>query len=447
MYNLNIFRTLQALVITLAFSTTTLAQINNTRYGRYAGSSFTSGSYNSVYGGSSGQFTTTGSRNTYLGSHSGNRNASGNQNLFAGMYSGAYGNYGSANVYLGYASGFKNNGDNNTFLGANSGFSSTNGSYNVLLGYKSGYENRAGYYNTFIGSFAGYKNYGGGNVFIGYRAGYDETGSNKLYIANSNETPLIYGDFNKETVSIGGKNTGSFYKLTVYGNTYTTGSYISSDKRLKKKIKPVKGAMTRLQKIEGVTYEYEQARYKERNLPEGAQIGLLAQNVQSIFPDLVKEDEEGYLAVNYDGMIPVIIEALKEISQGQSHRPAQSQEQLNLLMKENAVLQQRLTAIEQVLQQNNLTPSVTGLQGSLHQNRPNPVQGSSSIAYQTAPQARSVSIKVYNLEGQQVASFQNLSAGQGEVQLQSQQLPAGTYIYHLIVDGEAIDSKRMLVAQ
>ncbi len=445
MYNLNIFRALQVLVITLVISTTTLAQINNTRYGRYAGSSFTSGSYNSVYGGSSGQFTTTGSRNTYLGSHSGNRNASGNQNLFAGMYSGAYGNYGSANVYLGYASGYKNNGSNNTFVGTNSGLSSTNGSYNVLLGYKSGYENRAGNKNTFLGTFAGYKNTGEGNVFIGYQAGYDETGFNKLYIANTRENPLIYGDFNKQSVSIGKKYTGIWYTLYVDGNTYTTGSYISSDRRLKKEIKPMKGALARLQEIEGVTYEYEQARYKERNLPEGEQIGLLAQNVQEIFPDLVQEDEEGYLAVNYDGMIPVIIEALKEISR--EHRPAQSQEQVDLLMKENAVLQQRLAAIEQVLQQNNLTPSVTGLKGSLHQNRPNPVQGSSSIAYRTALQAQSVSIKVYNLEGQQVANFQNLSAGQGEVQLQSQQLPAGTYIYHLVVDGEAIDSKRMLVAQ
>jgi hypothetical protein len=56
-----------------------------------------------------------------------------------------------------------------------------------------------------MGYAAGYKNQtGGGNVFLGYKAGYNETGSNKLYIANSDvNPPLIYGDFSSGRVGIG----------------------------------------------------------------------------------------------------------------------------------------------------------------------------------------------------------------------------------------------------
>jgi hypothetical protein len=43
------------------------------------------------------------------------------------------------------------------------------------------------------------------------------------------------------------------------------------------------------------------------------QIGLLAQEVQKVFPDLVIEDSKGILSVNYQALIPVLVNALKEI--------------------------------------------------------------------------------------------------------------------------------------
>ena len=71
-----------------------------------------------------------------------------------------------------------------------------------------------GSYNTAFGGDAGYNNVSGsGNVLIGYQAGYNETGSNKLYISNSNtSTPLLYGDFSTAT-------------LTVYSNLNINNAY------------------------------------------------------------------------------------------------------------------------------------------------------------------------------------------------------------------------------
>ena len=84
--------------------------------------------------------------------------------------------------------------------------------YNVILGHESGLNNTIdldageGIYNIFIGHQAGYANIiGSGDIFIGYQAGYNETGSNKLYIDNSNTTtPLIYGEFDNNFITING---------------------------------------------------------------------------------------------------------------------------------------------------------------------------------------------------------------------------------------------------
>ena len=71
---------------------------------------------------------------------------------------------------------------------------------------------------------AGYSNItGSSNVFLGYNAGYNETGSNKLYIANTNtNTPLIYGDFSAGTLGIGTSVPGS--ALSVNGGI-SAGTY------------------------------------------------------------------------------------------------------------------------------------------------------------------------------------------------------------------------------
>ena len=85
----------------------------------------------------------------------------------------------------------------------------TTGASNVALGFESLRTNTTGSTNIAIGRKAGYSNEtGSGNVFIGNNAGYNETGSNKLYIDNSNTTsPLIYGDFATNEVTINGSLT------------------------------------------------------------------------------------------------------------------------------------------------------------------------------------------------------------------------------------------------
>jgi hypothetical protein len=80
-----------------------------------------------------------------------------------------------------------------------------------------------------MGYAGGYNNQtGSGNVFLGYKAGYNETGSNKLYIANSDvNPPLIYGDFSTGRVGIRTNNPQG--TLDVNGPIYQRGVSLHAD--------------------------------------------------------------------------------------------------------------------------------------------------------------------------------------------------------------------------
>ncbi len=123
------------------------------------------------------------------------------------------------------------NGDHhrNTLIGHNAGKSITHADNTVVGAFgmmNSSYVRE----NTVIGSFAGYNNTGNGNVLLGYKSGYYETGSDKLYISNSNTTtPLIYGEFNNKKLIVNGQlevstTTGAFIvpRLTTAQRTALT---------------------------------------------------------------------------------------------------------------------------------------------------------------------------------------------------------------------------------
>ena len=85
--------------------------------------------------------------------------------------------------------------------------------------------------------------------------------------------------------------------LTVSGDVV-----ISSDARLKSNIVSLGSTLSKLLQIDGKSYEMK-----------GKQkIGVLAQEIKEVFPELVSEDDNEMLAVNYQGLVPVLINALKE---------------------------------------------------------------------------------------------------------------------------------------
>lgn len=427
---------------------------HNTFLGFSSGQYNSTGSHNTFLGRSSGSSNTSGGYNTFLGGNSGYKNSTGNGNTFVGHSSGRSNTTGSYNIFLGGNSGYGNTtGRFNTFVGINSGNSNTGGSSNTFLGTYSGLLNTTGANNTFLGYQAGYYNRSGsGNVFMGYNAGYRETGTNRLYIDNNDDSyPLIYGNFSTNVLSIGTKYTGTTYKLVVPGRVRATAYDVVSDERLKKDIHGLQDALAKVQKVEGVSYGFkddttaqnQSSQIAKAQADQQTHYGFLAQNIQQLFPELVTEDE-GYLAVNYQGMIPVLVEAIKELS-------LQKDSVIQALFTENLQMKQELAAIKLALQQKGLLPAegknsfATG--NLLKQNTPNPFDQSTIISYQVAAQAQQVSILITNLQGMEVQHFSGLPTGQGQVEVAAGTLATGTYVYTLVVDGHPVASRKMILTK
>jgi hypothetical protein len=126
-------------------------------------------------------------------------------------------------------------------------------------------------------------------------------------------------------VGIGTVVPDTSHKLTVDGSALMrNGIWEGSDSKLKKNIQPVDDALTKVLKLGGVSFEWQEDEYKTKGMPDGPEIlkkkevpsgreyGVIAQEIEKVLPELVKEDAQGTKAVKYSGIIPVLIEAIKE---------------------------------------------------------------------------------------------------------------------------------------
>ena len=99
--------------------------------------------------------------------------------------------------------------------------------------------------------------------------------------------------------------------LNVAGNILATGTITPSDARYKKNITPIEQPLEKLQRLNGVTYNYRSEEFPDMKFPDATQVGLIAQEVEKVYPQLVFTDDKGYKAVDYVKLIPLLIESAK----------------------------------------------------------------------------------------------------------------------------------------
>jgi hypothetical protein len=103
---------------------------------------------------------------------------------------------------------------------------------------------------------------------------------------------------------------------TTTGEIRATGditAYYSSDIRLKENIQPIQNALEKVESISGNTYDWKEG-YDEIHSHKGNDIGVIAQEIEEILPQIVTNRDNGYKAVQYEKIIPLLIEAIKELS-------------------------------------------------------------------------------------------------------------------------------------
>jgi hypothetical protein len=133
-------------------------------------------------------------------------------------------------------------------------------------------------------------------------------------------------------VGIGTPSPG--YTLTVSGSAWcTSGAWSGSDLRWKENIVNLDDPLPKLLRLRGVSYDWKRREFKGNNFPEGRQIGIIAQEMEKEFPELVSTDRDGYKAIAYDRFTAVLLEAIKA-----------QQQQIELLKAEIANLKKKASS-------------------------------------------------------------------------------------------------------
>jgi hypothetical protein len=95
-------------------------------------------------------------------------------------------------------------------------------------------------------------------------------------------------------------------------------AFSTSDKRLKENIKPLDSALEKVLKISGVSFDWKELTEEEKKTihgNEGHDVGVIAQEIEEVLPEVVTERDSGYKAVKYEKIVPLLIEAIKEQQQ------------------------------------------------------------------------------------------------------------------------------------
>ena len=232
-------------------------------------------------------------------------------------------------------------------------------------------------------------------------------------------------------------------------------AYVGSDRRYKKGIAPLEGALENLMKLSGNRYQMRINEFPNLAFKEGDQLGLIAQEVEEVYPELIMTSSNGFKAVNYDGMIPVLVQAMKE----QQEIIDQQNEKIESLQEtpingEIQKLREELEALKEMIASSNgvevntieVWLSENDKSIFLGQNQPNPFSEVTRIPYFLPEQVSNAQIEIYSSSGEKLTS-QKLSNGRGMVKVFASDISVGVYSYAIIVDGKIVESKKMVVTK
>ena len=291
------------------------------------------------------------------------------------------------------------------------------------------------------------------NQIYSFGLGVDANGIGHIY-RNVNSPGYIMTFNSSGNVSIGTSTIYSQYKLYVLGDfrvwgqvSCRDGYWVNSDLRLKTNVLPIENALDKITNLNGKTYSLKKTNRKA--CENDVKYGLIAQEVKEIVPELVKETEDSssFLSINYDGLIPILIEAIKEqqVTIDSISRKIKELEKAvnsNTRIKKKAVPSSNSDKEEmnETIKEEDITTNAF-----LLQNTPNPFSTQTEIRYCVPENTKNANIYVFSLNGNLLLTKPITQLGNGGVTIYNNELNAGMYIYTLTIDGVEVDSKRMIL--
>ncbi len=270
--------------------------------------------------------------------------------------------------------------------------------------------------------------YGWENINIDWVNSY---GAAQIYCTSSNFSIGIQNHY---------VGSGYFHYLML---TYSP--FIGSDLRLKENISPITSALDKIMLINGKRFNYIDVLGEDlKVIPLRERItkptyGFIAQELIEVLPEIVAEPDElnEYYSVNYTAIIPLLVEAIKE-----------QQLQIAELQQQIANIGQEEVEEKNIKIQNNVkAKKKSSLNALLYQNTPNPFSSETKIRYYVPNNAGQASLLIFDMQGALRKQIQITEKGDASITISALELPAGMYIYSLIVDCIEIDSKKMILAE
>lgn len=266
---------------------------------------------------------------------------------------------------------------------------------------------------------------------------------------NGSQVPGLYAGYFKGNVGVTGELEASQITAdAITAEVVTT----PSDYRLKENIKSVESStLSGIMSMNVVEYNYIK-RTEEAvtcdlsdtatvNMPRTIQsekvalapvqkhYGFIAQELREIYPDLVVENEDGYLGINYLEIIPLLVRSIQELKA-----------EVNTLRGNDAPIQKTQARTTDVT-------DIDAVVTTLYQNTPNPFTESTLIRCDVADDVVKADLYIYNMNGEQITEYSVTERGETSVTIDGGSLSAGMYLYALIADGQVIDTKRMILTK
>ena len=266
--------------------------------------------------------------------------------------------------------------------------------------------------------------------------------------------PYGAGVFGSTSPSLGSISVNGLYAGYFLGDVYVTGTMNTptlitpSDYRLKNDIKSVSSScLDKVLDMNIVEFKYKQREFEtiastdsveakpavwydeESSIVKNKHYGLIAQELQEIYPDLVIEGQDGFLGVNYLEIIPILVRSIQEL---------------------NAKVEQYENGNAPIMKAQARTTDVTNMDAvvtTLYQNTPNPFTESTLIRCDVAEDVAKADLYIYNMNGEQIAEYAVLERGATSITVDGGSLNPGMYLYALIADGQVVDTKRMILTK
>lgn len=260
-----------------------------------------------------------------------------------------------------------------------------------------------------------------------------------VYGSTSGTNPLSMNDLYAGYFNGKIKVTGTIEGVLISGSDYRIKSEIQllSDKNI----------LDKLDLLTPISYKYKQEKDLKEEKDSGdvqaidndlvmqkTHFGLIAQELQEVYPNLVYENRNGFLSVNYTELIPVLIECIKEL-----------RTELDAFKSEKSV--RNMSARGDSNESAGLKSTEVLKLASMDQNMPNPFTEKTDIAIYLPESVKSATLYIYDLSGKQLEQHPVMGRGETVMTIHADKMNAGMYVYSLIADGKVVTTKKMIVVK